>query len=468
MNTMNNVQEEQPLLPTQQYWFDIDSPKMIEMERFNSDALIKVNFDIDLDILNRVIRTLVQKHDILRATFHKTEDRGWIQLCAKEANNPPIRVFDLSNCNPADYIRQVETHCKEIQNTEPFNLQTGPLVKSFWFYGPGKKDNFFWIYTHHLLLDGISVLLIPEEIFRLYKQIAAGEEPTFPQVKDSSQKFVPDFLDQYFKKDDPGKDPYWINLPVKDLAHYPIEQNRHLSENTIQSLDSITTFFDEKETEVLIQCKQHLGIPISLHDMLLCSIGNALLSWTGGKYVDIEVFDSGRKFFEEYTGLPFSKNLGWFALSRHILFNECNDKESYLDKLSTYYNQLRNISNKGFGFNFLKTYRTKLDPIKNYKNPPFLFNFFGRVRLQLKSMDAERVFIDTGYFQNPANRYSHLISATGYIAFNKLGIDWRFSSNLFNKSTIEDLINYFNDFIKFSLLLPNRKKIEDKYIKVNV
>jgi non-ribosomal peptide synthase protein (TIGR01720 family) len=451
MITGIKFKEEQPLLPAQKWWLDTDSDNVIEMTRYNADTLCRITTEIDLDIMNRVIKELVKKHDVLRSTFHKTVDRGWVQVCEKEATVPDIKVYDLSDCNADGYLQQIEYHCKLLQDIEPFDLQRGPLLKPYFFIGPCKKDNFLWILVHHLLIDGISTLILSDEVFRLYKQLAAGEDASFPLVHDPSQNFIPDIVEQYFKKYDPAKESYWRHFPVNKLADLPLDYNKPLTENTIESLDNVFTCFDEVETNCLINCKKILHIPISLQDLLLCATGHSILNWTGGMVVDIETYDSGRKILEEFTGKNFTKNLGWFALSRLIIINREDNADCIHEQLKSYHEQIKKIPNRGFGLDFIKTYGDELNLIKDYKRPPLLFNFFGRVNLNLKFPGAQRVFIDTGYFMNPKNAYSHLVSASAYILENKLTIDWRYSRNLFAKETIQSFENSFRDFLKLTV-----------------
>ncbi|EAW30026.1 peptide synthetase [marine gamma proteobacterium HTCC2143] len=172
---------------------------------FNEGVSLTIIGSLDFDLLKKCCNTLIERHDILRATFSSLGD----EICLQEAWPVLIPFEDLRSYKPEERRRIVDELLQNIA-ISPMNLEEGPLffawVKQF-------EDERFEliIVVHHVICDGWSIGLLLTELAELYRN--DGNPKTLANV---SSYF--DFSDQSSASQVSNVDvDYWIdrfqNLP---------------------------------------------------------------------------------------------------------------------------------------------------------------------------------------------------------------------------------------------------------------
>jgi len=141
---------------------------------------------LDAEALRRSIEVIVERHEILRATFPAIDGRPVQRI------SPPSRwempTLDLSHLpEPA---RSEEEHRASAATAHlKFDLAVGPLLQSL-LIRLAPEDHVLLITIHHIVSDGWSVDLICKELAALYPGFVAGKPVTLPDLPIQYVDFV--------------------------------------------------------------------------------------------------------------------------------------------------------------------------------------------------------------------------------------------------------------------------------------
>jgi amino acid adenylation domain-containing protein len=145
---------------------------------FNIAAITRLSGEIDLLVMERAFRALVDRHEVLRTTFH---DRDGELL---QHIGPPglasVDVIDLTHIEVAAKTATVNAYCRELNHTH-FDLSAGPLIRLHVFR-MDEAETVLHLVLHHILADSWSMKRIAHELKYLYGMYARGEQPSLPDL----------------------------------------------------------------------------------------------------------------------------------------------------------------------------------------------------------------------------------------------------------------------------------------------
>lgn len=143
---------------------------------YNMHNVVRIQGELDKNILTESFRTLIQRHRILRTTFG-TKDGYPHQKTSSEIHFE-IQVIDLGI--QAQGARSVEDLIKtEIRC--PFDLVQGPLLRVV-LVRQAEKDHILVLTIHHILFDEWSNELLWGELSTIYRALSDGEKPSLPDL----------------------------------------------------------------------------------------------------------------------------------------------------------------------------------------------------------------------------------------------------------------------------------------------
>ncbi|MBC8440662.1 MAG: amino acid adenylation domain-containing protein [Deltaproteobacteria bacterium] len=144
---------------------------------FNEAIALRVNGTIDIELLEICFNVIVERHDILRATFSP----GGNELCLQEGRHLSIDYEDLRSFDKSTKTRVVKSLLKNI-SISPMNLEEGPLL---FVWVKQLEDTCYEIViaTHHVVCDGWSFGIMLDELVKIYcnngDALKLGEAPSF-------------------------------------------------------------------------------------------------------------------------------------------------------------------------------------------------------------------------------------------------------------------------------------------------
>jgi hypothetical protein len=151
-------------------------------------ARIETGKDFDKGMLKRVLQSVVDRHPILRVTFHLSGYEVPLQ-CVHGQREVWLSVEEWSGLGEEEQERGLEAFVKEEAGRE-FDFAEGPLVK-FFVHCLGWRRFQFTMSVHHAILDGWSVSRLLREICEQYVAgVESGRVPEQPRLKSSYGEFI--------------------------------------------------------------------------------------------------------------------------------------------------------------------------------------------------------------------------------------------------------------------------------------
>ncbi|MCB0746874.1 MAG: amino acid adenylation domain-containing protein [Ignavibacteriae bacterium] len=137
---------------------------------FNPTYAVRIKVKLDIQKLKNVIRTIIDRHSVLRTTYHFRHGKT-IQSIHKNIDLP-FYIHDLSDLNP----KLVSNKINEIAR-EQFDIEAGPVFKLHLFKF-NANDNILLLTAHHISVDFWSQAIIVNEIAELYNH----DEKILPNI----------------------------------------------------------------------------------------------------------------------------------------------------------------------------------------------------------------------------------------------------------------------------------------------
>ncbi|RZA18720.1 MAG: amino acid adenylation domain-containing protein, partial [Lysobacteraceae bacterium] len=149
---------------------------------YNESVSLRLRGPLDVDALDRAVRALAERHELLRATISPTGN----ELCIAEQPTLRLDRHDLSLLDAATRDAAMADRLRAAVDT-PFNLEQGPLFRVE-LLALGQDDHLLLLNAHHIVCDGWSFGLLVRDIADGYAE-ALGE-PATPVAADSFAAYV--------------------------------------------------------------------------------------------------------------------------------------------------------------------------------------------------------------------------------------------------------------------------------------
>ncbi|WP_082577812.1 non-ribosomal peptide synthetase [Flavobacterium sp. Root186] len=165
----------------QEIWADCIFGGSDANKAYNLSVSIKLKGNLIIDTFEQAVKTLVQRHECLRAVF--SPDGRY--MCIYSDIGFKISHNNFSDLDTAEKELSIEALVKEEVNAL-FDLVNGPLFK----VNLVKIDEFEYLATltiHHIVGDGLSVDIILEELGMLYSASVENKKPKLPDPERFSE-----------------------------------------------------------------------------------------------------------------------------------------------------------------------------------------------------------------------------------------------------------------------------------------
>ncbi|MGQ4490553.1 HemK family protein methyltransferase [Streptomyces sp. SAS_281] len=243
---------------------------------------------LDVPVLRRSIRAIVDRHESLRTSFPVVEGTP-VGSVAPPGDTAVVRVEDLSGDPDDGPARALEVLDEE--STTPFDLERGPLLRCL-LVRLSDTEHLLGVTVHHIVSDTWSLALFVRELSALYEAggdpVAADLPPLDVQYGDYAlwqrERLSGDVLEQQLR--------YWRDHlegapPVLAL---PTAQRRTTTQHAeADRMESVLTVAETAELHAL--CRAHGVTPFMA---LLAALATVFSRWSGQQDVVIGVPLAGR------------------------------------------------------------------------------------------------------------------------------------------------------------------------------
>jgi acyl carrier protein len=162
-----------PLAPSQRTVWLVN--EMIGKGVLNVDLTYRLQGPLDIDVLRRALRAIVERHAPLRT---RIENRGGgpVQVVTPpEAASFALEQVDATSQPDIDqFIRELVAEV----SSRPLDLAHDPLFRA-WLVQQDRDDHVLFLLTHHIVFDAWSTGILMSELSELYRAFLADRPSPF-------------------------------------------------------------------------------------------------------------------------------------------------------------------------------------------------------------------------------------------------------------------------------------------------
>ena len=428
------------LTPIQHWFFQQGQPNP---NHWNHALSLETKFPLEIKLLQEALHYLKVQNDVLRLRFVKTS-AGWQQFISDSAKTPKIQCYDLSKLSYGEQVDEIERVTSSLHTT--LNIVEGKLLCLAYFDLGHDRNNRLLFIIHHLAVDGLSWLILLEDLQSAYTQLKKGESVVFP-AKTTSYKQWASSLSEYAKSPASRNEwNFWLNQTPVEPALLPHDISPG-GTNTKNSTQTVTESLDQEKTQSLLH-----DVPgvynTQINDVLLTALLHSLSEWIHSDKIWITLEGHGRE--DIIDGVNLSRTVGWFTTLFPVVLKHPGQTDIG-QKLKMVKEQLRGIPNHGIGYGiqrYLGCTDRAFEHSRPNSSPQILFNYLGQIDLMLDdssmfSLDRELVLS-----RCPEGQRNYLLEINAFIFNNELMVNWDFSTNIHKEATIRKLALRFGESLR--------------------
>ncbi|RKH54152.1 non-ribosomal peptide synthetase, partial [Corallococcus llansteffanensis] len=140
---------------------------------YNVPMAVRLEGALDVALLERALREVVRRHEVLRTTFRE-DASGPVQVVSPEP------VFSLERRELTGATPDEPWRVAREAAARPFDLARGPLLRAL-LLTSGPNEHLLVVVVHHIVSDGWSMTLLVREVALLYGAFAKGLPAALPE-----------------------------------------------------------------------------------------------------------------------------------------------------------------------------------------------------------------------------------------------------------------------------------------------
>ncbi len=149
-----------------------------ESPYYNIPAAVSLKGDLDVEALERALKEIIQRHEILRTRFENVDGEP-VQVVDADAKLE-LSQHDLRQ-RPAEVREQEAQELARDAVRRPFDLAAGPLLRGHLL----RLNDDEWVLVlnlHHIIADGWSIGVLITEFAELYEAFSTGKPANLPEL----------------------------------------------------------------------------------------------------------------------------------------------------------------------------------------------------------------------------------------------------------------------------------------------
>jgi acyl transferase domain-containing protein/acyl carrier protein len=399
--------------------------------------------DLDLEAFIKAFDSLEARHESLRTTFVNLEGIPKQKIHPPGALGFKINIADLSN--DPDLEKKVQ-HLLTKDAKKVFDLEKGPLIRAT-LIKTGPKTYTFSFTIHHIICDGWSLKILMTEMMALYTAFANGQEQPLAPLRVQYKDYV-GWQDKLTLE---KEEKYWLKTLAgsMEFVDLPVDYVPEHGDSTFNG-QVINETIDEKTTAGLRALAKQQNT--SLSNVVLAVFNIFLHSITGQENILIGLAIANRNH------LDIEHMIGFFV-NTLIIKNTITEDQTFEQVIKNVsQNVLEAYEHQNYPFDLLVE---KLNPDRMTNRQPlfnvmYTFQNYADINMNInreegvlemkstalssRSLDLE---VNNAYFD-----LTHFVLDEG----NCLQIGFNYNSDLFEHSTIQNLLEdykmFFQDTVK--------------------
>ncbi len=408
---------------------------------YNIPGVVRLKGNLQVDILKKTIDKIVERHEILRSSIQTVDGKAYLHI--ENDLRLTIDEYDIPEQglqNSQDDLTRFVFD--EIQ--KPFRLDESPLFRIKLI--KVKDNDYVLILTmHHIISDGWSVGIFIREFTEIYRSLISGKEPVLPELKIQYADYAlwqreylqEDFLNeklQFWKNYLEGVPPL-LELPTDkprpaiqtfngDLFKFSIPENISLQIKDLSKKENVTVF------------------------MILLGAFQTLLSFYSGQddiIVGTPVANRNREELENLIG---------FFVNTIVFRNDLSDNPTFIELLNSIKKDTPHVfSHQDVPFEKLID---SLNIERDVSHSPLFQVMFTYQNLPRTKIELPGLALESVELESKISKFD--LSLTMMEAGeSKLAGSFEYNTDLFERSTIERMVQHFLNLLKHLTSRPEEK-----------
>ncbi|MEZ1318102.1 non-ribosomal peptide synthase/polyketide synthase [Pseudomonas fluorescens] len=411
------------LTPVQHWFFEQAIP---QRQHWNQSLLLVPREALDGEALDQALQQLLEHHDSLRLRFENTSGT-WQQAYA--GLTPDSSLWQRR----ADSAQALHDLCEQAQRS--LDLQQGPLLRALLVDMHDGSQRLLLV-VHHLVVDGVSWRLLLEDLQRFYRGARNGTTAQ-PAAKTSAYQHWVTRLQAHLPVFHNSLD-FWQSQLRDAPADLPCDRKDGALENRFEQKVEIK--LDAGQTRKLLQTAP-AAYRTQVNDLLLTALARVVCRWTGQGSTLIQLEGHGRE--DLFDDIDLTRTVGWFTSLFPVNLTPAAEVAASIKAIKE---QLRAVPDKGLGYGAL---RYLAEPavgaaLAALPTPRITFNYLGQFDRQF---DEAALFVPStegnGAAQDPGAPLANWLTIEGQVYGGELTMSWGFSSEMFDRVTIERLAHHY-------------------------
>jgi amino acid adenylation domain-containing protein/non-ribosomal peptide synthase protein (TIGR01720 family) len=410
---------------------------------FNQSVLLYSRDTIDEAGIREIFGALYVHHDVLRLRFIE-ENGTWRQEYSTSGDGFSLQEFNWREIEKAAALELMGNAAQQLQSS--MILSDGPLIRLGLFRL--QDGDRLLIAIHHLVMDGISLQILLEDMTTLHQQYLHQLPFSLPGKSDAfkywmEQQQVYARTSQLLKEKD-----FWKKLEMSQPGKLPLDHvpQQNLVKDTINLVFSLS-----KEHTHQLLTTVNKAFNTEIDDILLTALGLSLRETFSLQQVMIEMEGHGRQKIADNADV--SRTVGWFTSAYPVVLDMgfTGDLSRQLIEVKE---TLRMIPNKGIGYNILQylSDREQVADMQFNLRPDIRFNYLGQFSDAVFRQDEQAYFSFTTEYKGREISESAVrnvaIEVTGILFEGVLNMQIGFNTEQFDRATIEKLRQSYEENLK--------------------
>jgi amino acid adenylation domain-containing protein/non-ribosomal peptide synthase protein (TIGR01720 family) len=247
----------------------------------NVPRCIHIKGRLDVEALERALNTLVERHEILRTHYARSDDGFAFQV-------PPLAPVRLEQLDfvglPREQCEEALRHRVHQDANMPFDLMAPPMFRA-WLYKLGPEEQMLLVMTHHIAWDGWSEAILLQEVALAYKAYVRGEEPRLPELRIQYSDFAWWQHEQMRGEHLESLESYWRRHLADGvtMVDFPLDKPRPAT-RTYNSLTTTASFPVELSAAIKALCHRE---GVTLYMMAMAAYQALLALRSGARHVTV-------------------------------------------------------------------------------------------------------------------------------------------------------------------------------------
>ncbi|BAZ03056.1 amino acid adenylation domain-containing protein (plasmid) [Tolypothrix tenuis PCC 7101] len=406
------------LTPIQKWFFDLHLPNP---HHWNQAILLEVHKSLQPETVASAIQVISSHHDGFRLRFAQ-ENASWRQFYTDKNAAFAWELIDLAAFTELEQNVAMQSAIERLQKS--LNLYDGPLAGAMWFNLAEHRQPRLLIVIHHLIVDGVSWRILLQDLV----EIINGNElsPPTSSFQQWSQ-FLYSFAHSSTIKTERQ---FWLETVKGETAKLPLDFSHSVTENLEASIKKVSRQLTKEQTHrFLIQANK--AYRTQPQELLLAALAKTLSQISQNSTLQIMMEGHGRE--ELSADLDITRTLGWFTTLYPLRLELASSNLEIENLIKTVKEQFRAVPRRGFGYGLLRYINQETLPTTGQVS----FNYLGQVRNEsAKNQLLCLVNEDIEPTRDAQGLRPHIIDINGIVVAGELRVDWLYSSNLHQETTI--------------------------------